>query len=85
MRTYVMHFASSEAVSQAFELLMNSDCVASYMVEPEFRRLRFLASPECAEALVQLIYLDGGLTWCRRDECGSHDELSHPMRFPAKP
>ncbi len=79
-----MHFVSSEALSQAFELLMNSDCVASCMVEPEFRRLRFLASPERAQALVQLIYLDGGLTWWRWHERGSYDEWSHPMRIPSR-
>ena len=84
MQTYVMHLMSSETLSQALERLMDSDCVASCMAEPELRRLRFLASPECADALVQRIYLDGGLTWCRRHRFGSCDELSHPMKIPPR-
>ncbi len=84
MRSYEMRFISSEALSQALELLMDSDCVASCMAEPEARRVWFLAPSECADALVQRIYLDGGLTWCRRHRSGSCDELSHPMRIPPR-
>ena len=62
MRSYVMRFMSSEALSQALEMLMDSDCVASCMAEPEAHRVWFLARSDGAEALVQRIYLDGGLT-----------------------
>ncbi len=56
-------FTSREALSYAFELVTDSDRLRSCMVEPEFGRLRFLAPSGRADALVERIYLEGGLSW----------------------
>ncbi len=66
MRVYVLDFASPTALTLAFGLLMKSDSFEYCIAESQSARLRFHASVESGDALVQRIYLEGGLTWCRR-------------------
>ena len=68
MRVYVLHLKGPAAVSRAFERLMASSRIGSCLVEPELGRLRFLAPPKLAEAIVERIYLDGELAWCSRHD-----------------
>lgn len=68
MRVYVLHFATPAELSRAFDRLMQCDEVASCMLELEIVRLRFLAPPKLADALVERIYEDGGLVWCSRHD-----------------
>jgi hypothetical protein len=77
MRVYVLHFASPGLMTLAFDRIIASDRVASCMVEPNEVRLRFLAPARVADALVQRVYLEGGLTWCSR-----HDLREQPAVEP---
>jgi hypothetical protein len=73
MRVYVLHLRGSAALTRAFDRVMESRHVASCLVEPESGRIRFLAPRRAAEAIVELIYSEGGLTWCSQ----------HDLRLPA--
>lgn len=68
MRVFVLHFESAEALSRAFGLLMESDRIGSCSAESEARRIRFVATPGRADALVHRIYQEGGLTWCSQHD-----------------
>ena len=74
MQIYALAFSSTKALTLAFQRLGESERVESYTIEYDALRLRFLAPRRAAEALVDRIYLDGGLTWCSR-----HDPAD-PMR-----
>ncbi len=79
MRVYVLHFASPGQMTRAFDRIIASDRVASCMVEANEVRLRFLAPQPVADALVQRVYLEGGLTWCSR-----HDLRDQPALEPVR-
>ena len=64
MQLYDLRFTDQGALTRAFGRIIDSDRVGSCSVEREAARIRFLAPAEHAKSLVQLIYLDGGLTWC---------------------
>jgi hypothetical protein len=68
MRVYVMHFRSSAAFTSAFDSVMDARDVASCLVEPDLGRIRFLAPRKAADALVERIYVDGGLVWCSQHD-----------------
>jgi hypothetical protein len=75
MRVYVLRLKDPASLSRAFGRLMASSRVASCLVEPEHGRVRFVAPPRAAEAMVERIYLEGELLWCTR-----HDLLTPPTR-----
>ncbi len=78
MRVYVLRFATLSSLHGAFQVLAESERVATCTIEPELSRVRFLAPVRYADALVQRIYLEGGLAWCSR-----HDVEEHPgLRLP---
>jgi hypothetical protein len=68
MRVYVLHFRGAAALTRAFDRVMESRHVASCLVEPESGRIRFLAPRRAADAIVEVIYGEGGLTWCSRHD-----------------
>ena len=68
MRVYVMEFASPAAFSRAFDVVMESDAVASCSAEPQGRCIRIVAGSRDADALAERLYLDGGMTWCSRHD-----------------
>ncbi len=71
MRVIVLRLASSQLLASAMSRLMESEHVVDCCVEAEAGRIRFLAPPRRAEALVGRIYLDGGLVWCSRHDLAS--------------
>jgi hypothetical protein len=65
-RIYDLRLASSACLTRAAARIFEAEDVASCSVEAELRRLRFVARRGVADALVQGIYAEGGLTWCSR-------------------
>jgi hypothetical protein len=68
MRVYVLVLRGAPALTRAFDRVMESRHVASCLIEPESGRIRFLAPPKAADALVEQIYEEGGLTWCSQHD-----------------
>jgi len=68
MRVYVLELRGAPALTRAFDRVMESHHVASCVIEPETGRIRFLAPAKAADALVEQIYLEGGLGWCSRHD-----------------
>ncbi len=68
MRVYVMEFVTPGAFSRAFDVVMETDAVASCSAEPEGRRIRIVAGSNAADALAERLYLEGGMTWCSRHD-----------------
>jgi hypothetical protein len=81
MRVYVMHFRSSGAFTSAFDSVMDARDVASCLVEPDLGRIRFLAPRKAADALVERIYVEGGLVWCSQHDLNpSNGEAGSRLR-----
>ena len=68
MRVYILRFQSESRLHGAFDRVLGSPYVASCMVESAEARIRFLAPAPAADALVEQIYLEGGLVWCSRHD-----------------
>jgi hypothetical protein len=68
MRVYILELRGASALTSAFDHVMESRHVASCLIEPESGRIRFLAPARAADALVEQIYLEGGLSWCSRHD-----------------
>lgn len=66
MRVYVLRVEGRTLLAQAFDHLMDHPEVASCAIEPEHSRVRFIAETQAGDALVERIYLEGGLAWCTR-------------------
>jgi hypothetical protein len=82
MRVYVLELRGASALTSAFDRVMESRHVASCLIEPESGRIRFLAPARAADALVEQIYLEGGLGWCSRHDlnpAGRVVEASQPV------
>lgn len=71
MRVYILRFQSEARLHGAFDRVLGSPHVASCMVESSEARIRFLAPAAAADALVEEIYLEGGLIWCSRHDVGA--------------
>ena len=69
-RIYDLRLASPACLTRAVARILDSEAVASCAVEPELRRVRFIARRRSADALVHGIYAEGGLTWCSRHDWG---------------
>ena len=67
-RIYDLRLASPPRLAGAMARILESEAVASCAVEPELLRVRFIARPRRADALVREIYAEGGLTWCSRHD-----------------
>ena len=68
MRVYILILRGAPALTRAFDRVMDSRHVASCLIEPETGRIRFLAPRKAADALVEQIYQEGGLTWCSQHD-----------------
>jgi hypothetical protein len=68
MRVYILRFQSASRLHGAFDRVLGSSHVASCMVESAEARIRFLAPAPAGDALVEEIYLEGGLVWCSRHD-----------------
>jgi hypothetical protein len=67
-RIYDIRLACSGSLASAVARILDSEEVASCAVEPDKRRVRFIAHRRPADALVRGIYAEGGLTWCSRHD-----------------
>jgi len=67
-RIYDLRLATPASLTRAVARILDSEAVASCAVEPEIRRVRFIARRRSADALVHGIYAEGGLTWCSRHD-----------------
>ncbi len=67
-RIYDLRLACQGSLTRAVARILDSEEVASCAVEPEIRRVRFIARRRPADALVNGIYSEGGLTWCSRHD-----------------
>jgi hypothetical protein len=61
-----LEFTSQAHLSRAFEELLSSEHLEDCLVETDLARLRFVAPPGHAEALLERVYRQGGLRWCSR-------------------
>jgi hypothetical protein len=76
MRIYILRFRSEARLHEAFDRVLGSPEVLSCMVEAAEARIRFLAPASEADALVESIYLGGGLVWCSRHDIDARPERS---------
>jgi hypothetical protein len=67
-RIYDLRLASPACLTRAAARILDSEEVGSCAVEPDLRRVRFIARRRTADALVRHIYAEGGLTWCTRHD-----------------
>ncbi len=82
MRVVDLRLAGPALLASAVSLLMESEYVVDCCVEAELGRIRFLAPPRRAEALVGRIYLDGGLVWCSRHDVVSIGPVTRAKTAP---
>jgi len=81
MRVYILRFANESRLHGAFDRVIESPHVASCMIEAPESRIRFLAPARAADALVERIYLEGGLIWCSRHDVDAN--LQRALDAPA--
>src|SRR5262249_55953995 len=67
-RVYDLRLATHAAFRSAVARILDAEDVGSCAVEPEQRRVRFIAGRRCADSLVRTIYAEGGLSWCSRHD-----------------
>jgi hypothetical protein len=68
---HTLEFTDSNRLAAAFERLASSEHVEDCLVETGRLRIRFVAEPARAAALVERIYLDGGLRLSLRHHVAS--------------
>ena len=66
VRVYFLRLDRATNLHRAFGAVSDARGVVSCTVEPRLRQIRFVAPVIEADALVERIYLDGGLVWCSR-------------------
>ena len=67
-RIYDLRLATPTMLTSAVARILDSEEVASCAIEPDLRRVRFIARRRSADALVRGIYAEGGLLWCSRHD-----------------
>jgi hypothetical protein len=73
-----LQFKDLAHLTRSVNELLDAEGVEDCLIEAEDLRLRFVAPRRLADALLERIYLHGGLTWCSRhgldgSGAGSHD------------
>jgi len=66
MLVYVLRVKGRALLARAFDHLMDHPEVVSCAIEPQQSQLRFITDSKSGDALVERIYLEGGLAWCSR-------------------
>jgi len=68
---HTLEFTDQNRLAAAFERLASCEFVEDCLVETERLRIRFVADPSQARALVERIYQDGGLRLSLRHHVAS--------------
>ncbi len=68
MRVYILRLERARNLQWAFNVIAQAAYVASSTFEAQLCQIRFVAPRHQADALVERIYLDGGLVWCSRHD-----------------
>jgi len=68
-----LRFDDKRALERAFARISDEVAVVSCLVEPDLLRIRLLADEAVGDALVDELYAQRGLVWCKR----------HPLERPA--
>ncbi len=68
---HTLYFTDRNRLSSAFERIVSDALVESCVVETDELRIRFVATPERATALIERIYLDRGLRFSQKHFLGS--------------
>ena len=68
MRVYVLRLEKARNLQWAFSVIAEAGYVTSSTFETQLCEVRFIAPRRQADALVERIYLDGGLVWCSRHD-----------------
>lgn len=71
MYVHTLEFTDRNRLAAAFERLASSEHVEDCLVETGRLRIRFVADPKRAAALVERIYQDGGLRLSLRHHIAS--------------
>ena len=78
MRVYILRLEKASNLQWAYSVIAGAAYVTSSTFEAQLCQVRFVAPRRQADALVERIYLDGGLVWCSRHDfkpsvslCGS--------------
>jgi hypothetical protein len=61
-----LQFQDLAHLTRSVNELLDVEGVEDCLIEAEHLRLRFVAPRRLADALLERIYLHGGLTWCSR-------------------
>jgi hypothetical protein len=75
VRVYVLRLEGPRNLQWAFHVISKVAHVASSTFETELCQVRFVAARRQADALVERIYLDGGLVWCSRHDLKPNPDL----------
>ena len=68
MRLFDLRFTNRARLLAGFRTAQGRESVDSCSLDIGRLRMSFVAPRQRAEALIQQIYLDGGLRWCSRHE-----------------
>ncbi len=68
MRVYILRLEKARNLQWAFKVIAETAYVTSSTFEAQLCQVRFVAPRRQADALVERIYLDGGLVWCSRHD-----------------
>ena len=68
MCVYFLRLERARNLQWAFNVIAGAAYVASSAFEAQLCEVRFVAPRRQADALVERIYLDGGLVWCSRHD-----------------
>lgn len=63
---YKLDLVGKQHLEEAFEILLDDVRVVSRSVDPGTSSARFMASLKVGSALVERLYVRGGLRWCTR-------------------
>jgi len=62
---YILRFEDRASVERAFRVVTDVSEIGGCLVEPEELRIRFLATKDTGTPLLERVYEQGGLVWCK--------------------
>jgi hypothetical protein len=73
LRLYLLRMRDRADLERAFSVVSETSEISSFTLEPQLRRLRFIAPADPGARLLEKIYLQGGMVWCSTHELGHAD------------